>query len=108
MTKKGSKESDAVHKLTGAELQRHRRELGAAWRLGAGRRLERDYEFKDFKQALAFTNKIGALAEKLGHHPDIALAWGKVGLTIWTHSAGGLTQADFTLAAKIGKLGKGR
>jgi 4a-hydroxytetrahydrobiopterin dehydratase len=95
-----------VAALKGAQLKAHRRKLGARWRLSEGRRLKRDFEFKDFRAALAFTNKVGALAEKLQHHPDVALSWGKVGLTIWTHSIGGLSEADFTLAGGIGKLSK--
>ena len=51
-------------------------------------------------QALAFTNVVGEIAEREGHHPDIYLAWGKVGLSIWTHKIDGLTESDFVLAAK--------
>ena len=54
--------------------------------------------------ALAFTNRIGELAEEQGHHPDILLTWGKVELTIWTHSIDGLSESDFVLAAKIDRL----
>ena len=50
--------------------------------------------------ALAFTNRVGAVAEEQGHHPDIYLSWGKVGLKIWTHKIDGLTESDFILAAK--------
>jgi 4a-hydroxytetrahydrobiopterin dehydratase len=63
--------------------------------------LEKQFAFKDFKQALEFTNKVGAVAEDQGHHPDIALAWGKVGITLWTHKIDGLTESDFVMAAKI-------
>ena len=56
---------------------------------------------RDFAQALAFTNRIGAIAEEEGHHPDIYLSWGKVGVKIWTHKVDGLTRADFVLAAKM-------
>jgi 4a-hydroxytetrahydrobiopterin dehydratase len=66
--------------------------------------LERRFAFKDFRQALAFTNRVGALAEEEGHHPDIYLAWGKVDLKIWTHTIDGLTESDFILAAKIDRL----
>ena len=108
MKKKNSHKAAAVAALRGADLKRHRRRLGAQWRLSRGRMLKRDFEFKDFKRALAFTNKVGALAEKVQHHPDVSLAWGKVGLTIWTHSIGGLSEADFSLAEKIGKLPQSR
>jgi 4a-hydroxytetrahydrobiopterin dehydratase len=70
----------------------------------ADHHLERRFPFKNFRQALAFTNRVGALAEAEGHHPDIYLAWGKVDLKIWTHTIDGLTESDFILAAKIDRL----
>ena len=66
--------------------------------------LQKEYKFKDFREALAFTNKVGALAEAQQHHPDIYLAWGKVKLTVWTHKIDGLTESDFVMAAKSDKL----
>ena len=63
------------------------------------------YELTDFAAALAFVNQIGAEAEKMDHHPDIDIRWNKVTLTLSTHSAGGLTDADFTLAQRISELG---
>ena len=62
--------------------------------------LERLYTFKDFAQALALVNKVGAVAEAEGHHPDFYLAWGKCKVEIWTHKINGLTESDFYLAAK--------
>jgi 4a-hydroxytetrahydrobiopterin dehydratase len=59
------------------------------------------YEFPDFLQALAAVNRIGQVAEEQGHHPDLHLAWGRVGVEIWTHKIDGLTESDFILAAKI-------
>ena len=56
---------------------------------------------KDFAGALAFVNQVGELAESRNHHPDIAISWNKVTLTLSTHSEGGLTQADLDLAAAI-------
>ena len=64
--------------------------------------LERDFAFPDFPAAMAFVNRVAAVAEELGHHPDILLhGWNKVRLTLSTHSAGGLTDADHALAARI-------
>lgn len=64
--------------------------------------IEKDYKFKDFKQALEFINKVGELAESEGHHPDIYLHnWNKVKLTLSTHAIGGLSENDFILASKI-------
>jgi 4a-hydroxytetrahydrobiopterin dehydratase len=66
--------------------------------------LEKEFRFPDFEQALSFTNAVGAIAEREGHHPDIHLAWGKVGIEIWTHKIDGLTRSDFILAAKIDRI----
>ena len=74
------------------------------WRIENDHHLARDYAFPDFAAALAFTNRIGALAEEADHHPDIHLAWGRVGVTLWTHTANGLTEKDFALADKIEQL----
>ena len=60
----------------------------------------------DFRQALAFVNKVGELAEEQGHHPDIYLTWGKVEIKTWTHKIDGLTESDFILAAKIDQLAR--
>ncbi len=66
--------------------------------------IEKNWDFKDFKAALAFTNRLGALAEKEGHHPDITLGWGYVMVALTTHSVQGLTRNDFIMAAKIDEL----
>ena len=66
--------------------------------------LEKEYRFRNFREALAFTNKVGEMAEAQGHHPDIYLAWGKVRLTVWTHKIDGLTESDFVFAAKADAL----
>jgi 4a-hydroxytetrahydrobiopterin dehydratase len=86
--------------LAGAALQALQAQLGEGWEVSAAHHLEKTYKFKNFRLALAFTNRLGALAEEQGHHPDIYLAWGKVKLQIWTHKIDGLTESDFILAAK--------
>ncbi len=63
--------------------------------------ISKKFKFKDFKDALEFVNKVGAIAESEGHHPDIELGWGKVNITLTTHAIGGLSQNDFIVAAKI-------
>ena len=78
--------------------------LPPEWRVVDGHHLEREYTFPDFASALAFTNRVGALAEAANHHPDVYLAWGKVGLTLWTHTANGLTERDYALAGRIEAL----
>ena len=66
--------------------------------------LERLYRFKDFAQALAFTNKVGALAEEEGHHPALLTEYGKVAVSWWTHTIRGLHRNDFIMAAKTDQL----
>ena len=67
-------------------------------------RLERTFRFRDFAEALSFTNRVGALAEAEGHHPAILTEWGQVTVTLWTHAIQGLHRNDFIMAAKIGSL----
>ena len=84
--------ADAIAKL--------KKQLDAGWKAVDAHHLEREYTFKNFREALDFTNRVGEVAEQEGHHPDIFLTWGKVGLKLWTHSVGGLSENDFILAAK--------
>ncbi|HEX3800624.1 MAG TPA: 4a-hydroxytetrahydrobiopterin dehydratase [Verrucomicrobiae bacterium] len=93
-----------VPPLSRSEIKKLSHQLGAAWKIIKGHHLEREYKFKDFKQALAFTVKVGKLAEKVQHHPDFYLAWGKVKLTLWDHQSDGLTVCDFIFAAKVNHL----
>ncbi|MFA6030252.1 MAG: 4a-hydroxytetrahydrobiopterin dehydratase [Elusimicrobiota bacterium] len=74
------------------------------WSLNEKGRLEKSWRFPDFRAALAFVVRVGALAEEEGHHPDVRLSWGKVALELWTHKAGGLTENDFLLASKVDRL----
>jgi len=90
--------------LKGEELKNLASQLGDGWRMVQDHHLEKEYKFKNFRDALEFTNKVGELAEAQGHHPDIYLAWGKVKLTVWTHKVDGLTESDFILAAKADRL----
>jgi 4a-hydroxytetrahydrobiopterin dehydratase len=62
--------------------------------------LERSYKFPDFKSAIAFTNRVGEIAETEGHHPALLTEWGKVTVTWWTHAISGLHRNDFIMAAK--------
>lgn len=66
--------------------------------------IHRTFVFKDFAEAMRFVNGVAGLAEAANHHPDIDIRWNKVTLRLSTHSAGGLTKADFDLAARIGTL----
>ena len=89
--------------LTGEEIAELTPEV-PEWTVVDEHHILRTYRFPDFAEALAFTNRVGELAEEQGHHPDILLAWGKVEVTIWTHKINGLTVSDFVLAAKIDEL----
>jgi len=73
------------------------------WRVVEEHHLEKTFQTIDFKTALEFVNRIGAVAEEQGHHPDICFGWGKVVVTIFTHKIKGLTESDFILGAKIEK-----
>ena len=70
------------------------------WSRG-GKAIERTYRFPGFKEAMFFVNGVAALAERAGHHPDVAIHGSVVTLSMWTHSAGGLTAKDFALAREI-------
>lgn len=87
--------------LKGEQLRKLTEQLGHGWHVVDEHHLEKEYKFPNFREALAFTNKVGQLAEKIQHHPDIYLAWGKVRLTLWTHKIDGLTESDFIFAAKV-------
>jgi len=76
------------------------KQLERGWQLNKDGHLERLYTFKDFAEALNFVNKVGAVAEAEGHHPDLYLAWGKCKVELWTHKINGLTESDFYMAAK--------
>jgi 4a-hydroxytetrahydrobiopterin dehydratase len=68
------------------------------------KQLERVFKFSNFVQALAFTNKVGDLAEEEGHHPALLTEWGKVTVTWWTHKIKGLHRNDFIMASKTDEL----
>jgi len=94
---------DGTGRLKASMVKTLLKQLPGKWKLGS-RRLEKSFKFPDFKKALRFTNRVGQIAEALGHHPDFFLAYGQVRLQLSTHSAKGLTENDFILAAKVNKL----
>jgi len=71
------------------------------WSIEDERRITKSYRFPDFQTALDFVNRVGAIAEELGHHPDLHLTWGRVDVTTWSHDAGGITERDLALARRI-------
>ena len=92
-----------VPPLKGAELDSLKRQV-SGWEVANEHHLKKTYTFPDFVKALDFVNKAGAIAEQQGHHPDLYLSWGKVGVEIWTHKIDGLTESDFILAAKLDQI----
>jgi 4a-hydroxytetrahydrobiopterin dehydratase len=92
--------------LTDGEIDQYYRQL-QSWSVvekGGIKRLEKSFKFNDFAEALAFTNKVGEIAEKQGHHPDILTEWGRVTVSWWTHAIRGLHKNDFIMAAKTDAL----
>jgi len=93
-----------VPTLHGAALEALLAQLAPGWSVVKEHHLEKEYRFEDFAGALAFVNRVGALAEEQRHHPDLVLTWGKVRVAIWTHKIDGLTESDFVFAAKTDEL----
>ena len=89
-----------VPPLTGEPLTQLSRQV-TDWKVINEHHLTKTFAFPDSKTALDFVNRVGAVAEAEGHHPDITLTWGKVDVLTYTHKIDGLTESDFILAAKI-------
>jgi 4a-hydroxytetrahydrobiopterin dehydratase len=95
--------------IEAAELGRRRAEI-PEWQVverDGIPRLERVFAFPDFARALAFTNRVGAIAEEHGHHPALLTEWGRVTVTWWTHAIGGLHRNDLVMAARTDALAHG-
>ncbi len=90
--------------LNNEEINKYLKSLKEGWKVIDSKKIEKTYKFKNFMEALDFTNRVGKLAEKEGHHPDIHLSWGKVVIQLWTHKIDGLHENDFILAAKIDEI----
>jgi 4a-hydroxytetrahydrobiopterin dehydratase len=91
-----------MHALSAEEAQSRLATL-SGWQIEAGE-LVRTFQFKDFRGALGFVNRVGEAAEQAGHHPDIDIRYNRVRLSLVTHDAGGLTEKDFVLASQATKL----
>jgi 4a-hydroxytetrahydrobiopterin dehydratase len=89
-----------VPPLKGDDLRKYSAEV-SDWKVVDEHHLTKTFLFPDFKTALEFVNRAGAVAEEEGHHPDLTLAWGRVDVKTYTHKIDGLTESDFILAAKI-------
>ena len=93
-----------VPPLTTAEIKPLHAQLEAGWEVINDHHLSKMFTFGNFRQALEFVNRVGEMAEEQAHHPDIALAWGRVQIDIWTHKIDGLTASDFIFAARAQAL----
>ncbi|MFC3286243.1 4a-hydroxytetrahydrobiopterin dehydratase [Litchfieldella rifensis] len=93
-------------RVTEADIETYQREI-PEWQIverDGIMQLERVFKFRNFKQALAFTNKVGEIAEEAGHHPALLTEWGKVTVTWWSHELKGLHKNDFILAARTDEV----
>ena len=97
-----------VPPLTAEETDGLLQKLGGGWQNVDHHHLHKSFDFHDFRTALDFVNRIGHIAEDQGHHPDLALSWGRVVVDLWTHKIDGLTESDFILAAKIEREARAR
>lgn len=78
------------------------------WSCEANKKISKSYRFENFQDALNMAGKVGAIAQKENHHPDLTVRWGELRVEIWTHVCHGLTENDFILAAKIDKCVTGK
>ena len=92
-----------VPRITGDEIEPFMKQL-PGWEVVAEHHLKREYKFINFYDSLAFVNRVGDIAEREGHHPDIAFGWGYAKIEIWTHAIDGLSESDFILAAKLNDI----
>lgn len=95
---------DGAVALPQEQIDQLLKQLSNGWQIVDRYHLQKEYKFKDFREGLNFVNKVGDVADKEDHHPDVLLVWGKVTLTFWTHKVNGLTENDFILAAKADDL----
>lgn len=94
-----------VDPLTPKEALELMKELDPSWMLiDDAHLLVREFEFKNFADALAFANKVGDIAEAEGHHPDMNIAWGRVAIELTTHAIEGLSENDFIVASKVDQI----
>jgi 4a-hydroxytetrahydrobiopterin dehydratase len=96
-----------MDRLAGAEIEQYASRV-PHWNVIEASRIERTFKFADFREALAFVNRVGELAECEHHHPDVYLSYGKVRVELYTHKVRGLTANDFILAAKIDRMEQNR
>lgn len=94
-----------VPPFTATEIKNYLGQLKTKWEVLDEKKLKKQFDFDDFGPVMKFVNKVAAIAESEGHHPDMHVYYDTVTIELWTHEAGGLTENDFIVAAKIEELG---
>ena len=92
-----------VPTLSSADIAKYCEEI-PSWRVIDNHHLSKSFKFEDYRETIAFVNKLADLAERVGHHPAIYVTYGEARVDIWTHKVNGLTENDFVLAAKTDML----
>lgn len=87
-----------------AEIASYLSQLKPGWQVINGKKVKKEFKFKNFVESIEFVNKIAAIAEAEGHHPDIYIIYNVVGIELWTHAINGLSENDFIMAAKVENL----
>ena len=90
--------------FTEEEIAKYVLQLKDGWDVLGRKKLQKEFKFKDFKEAMVFVNAVAGIAETENHHPDVLISWNQVIIELWTHKIGGLSENDFILAAKIDTL----
>ncbi len=93
-----------VPPIQGEEIKKYLSQIPGGWTVEAGKKIIKEFKFKDFKEAIEFVNKVAKLAEQEDHHPDIFIFYNRVGIQLWTHAIGGLSENDFIVAAKTEQI----
>ena len=93
----------SVPPLKGGELTGLLHQV-SGWTVVRDHHVQKEFSFPDFAGALDFVNRVGAIAEEQGHHPDVYLTWGRAEIKLWSHKIDGLTESDFIMAARIDRL----
>jgi 4a-hydroxytetrahydrobiopterin dehydratase len=103
-TKKCKPCEGGVPPLNEAEIAELKKNISAEWRVLENTKIKKEFFFVNFQHTMEFVNKVAAVAEEEGHHPDMHVSYARVEIELWTHSINGLSDNDFIMAAKIDKL----
>ncbi|OGE73877.1 MAG: 4a-hydroxytetrahydrobiopterin dehydratase [Candidatus Doudnabacteria bacterium RIFCSPLOWO2_02_FULL_42_9] len=85
------------------QVKKYLRKLNRGWKI-VDNKLDKEFKFKNFVESMGFANQVALIAQAEDHHPEMEISYKKVEIELWTHAAGGLTENDFILAAKIDEL----